>query len=566
MNRKINLLSFAVVLLTLLYLPAVSCVENLSNEPGADTGGTGKLVPLRFSVSVSGAGETSPPPVESKMVHPQQGPTLGESWFGMIISQSPGGGEVFPGSLHMNVKHRTPDDTTWDYNDASGTVGGLTPKCYAGKTIRVTAFFFGSDGMPSQDFIATPFDFTGNLKKDYPPQNDYLYCDTTYVVPSNEKQVSLRLKHAFAHIRVNVTKSLDKDTHTLSQVALDNMGDVWIKRKGYIDPATGDTVSGADYPELRSQAGPLSYSGLNATITPNTSLTYDFFVPAFMSDTLKDETVVIALTVNGQKKIFPLRRNHLNHERRNGKDYYGFAQGYINTYNVVYDNTSMRLILTDWNTVNRDGDFGIPPTGVSGIEFTYLRQTEWNYFPTMGSLATGDHRYDSWLSTVALGNNGMYVDGTDAHKANYSGAILNRGGAGDKNVYEKEKPCADFFMTEQNVSAIPVAWEGAEGALIAKELCRKYRGGGFTNWRLPRASEFRMIAASYTYGINRYRNLNFGTASTTETYWTATEASATTAWTIYITDTAVPVNKLPNLDVRDKKNTLASVRCVRDKK
>ncbi|MCP9612362.1 fimbrillin family protein, partial [Coprobacter tertius] len=561
----------AVALVTLLYLPAVSCVENLSNEPDVDTGGTGKLVPLRFSASVKGAGEI-PASAGSRTIMPWNDPdytiwsgdyeydfTTYIGVMGMTITQYPEGGEIFFGSV--KTTGGTLNDARWVYY-AEKPDGAVRPECYAGKKIRVV--FYGPLDSKIPGIKGLGFDFTGDLRGDDNGQPDYIYCDTTYVVPENGEPIELKMKHAFAYIRINVTKSLDKDRHKLSQVDLDNMGDVWIKNKGYINPATGDTVSGADYPELRSQAGPLSYGG-TWELDLNDPSVRDFFVPAFMSDTLKDETVVIALTVNGKKKIFPLRRNHLNHERRNGKDYYGFAPGYKNTYNVVYDNTAMRLILTDWNTVNRDGDFGIPPSGVKGIEFTYLLQNEWNYFPTMGSLAIGDHRYDSWLSTVALGNNGIYVDGTDAHKANYSGAILDRGGAGDKNVYEKEKPSADFFMTQENVSTVPVPWEGADGALIAKELCRKYRGGGFTNWRLPRASEFRMIPVSYTYG-NKYESLNFGTANTTDTYWTATEASATTAWTIYITDTAAPVNKLPNLDVRNKKTTLASVRCVRDNK
>ncbi|MCP9611384.1 fimbrillin family protein [Coprobacter tertius] len=560
----------AAALVTLLFLPAGSCVEDFSYDSGAGTGAPGKSVPLRFSASVSGAGETSPPPVESKGVNPINPENLGNSnlgFMGMIIQQSPGGGDVFPGSRELLVKaFQILDDTQWVYYPQTpGVTGPVTPQCYAGKTIRVT-YYGPVDGKSLPVGIGIdgfPFDFRGNLNN--VTQQDYLYCDTTYVVPSNEKQVSLRLKHAFAHIRINVTKSLDKDTHTLSQVALDNMGDVWIKRKGYIDPATGDTVSGAAHPGLRSQAGPLSYSGLNVALSSTTKQTYDFFVPAFMSDTLKDETVVIALTINGKKKIFPLRRNHLNHEARNGKDYYGFAQGYINTYDVVYDNTAMRLILTDWNTVNRDGDFGIPPSGVKGIRLNGARDMisnfTWGNFPTTGYV-TPAHLYESWLSTVALGNNGMYIDGSKKHTSKYSGWGTFEG---DKNVYQDEPPSADFFMTQENVSTIPVPWEGADGALIAKELCRKYRGGGFTNWRLPRASEFRMVVASYTMTLNTvWNNLNFGSSLDTETFWMATEASPTTAWTAFGRESDDPPLRRVYLDARDKKTTLASVRCVRD--
>ncbi|MCP9612467.1 DUF1566 domain-containing protein, partial [Coprobacter sp. LH1063] len=291
------------------------------------------------------------------------------------------------------------------------------------------------------------------------------------------------------------------------------------------------------------------------------------FVPAFMSDTLKDETVVIALTVNGKKKIFSLRRNHLNHEQRGGKDYYGFAKGYINTYNVVYDNTAMRLILSDWNTVNRDGDFGIPPTGVKGIRMNgaekMTNNSRWSDFPSTGYV-TPAHLYESWLSTVALGNNGLYIDGLKKHTSKYPGWTEY---AGDKNVYQDEPPSGDFFMTEQDVSTIPVPWEGADGALIAKELCRKYRGGGFTNWRLPRASEFRVIVASYSYYVNEiWEKLKFGSSLDTETFWMATEASPTTAWTAYASTINYYPNRLVYLYARDKKTTLANVRCVRDNK
>ena len=78
-----------------------------------------------------------------------------------------------------------------------------------------------------------------------------------------------------------------------------------------------------------------------------------------------------------------------------------------------------------------------------------------------------------------------------------------------------------------------------------------------------------MLVASQGFHSGVWNSLNLESGnegSVTETFWSATEAEAAKAWTAYAQRFSNrPVIRI-YLDARDKKTTLASVRCVRDNK
>ncbi len=65
-----------------------------------------------------------------------------------------------------------------------------------------------------------------------------------------------------------------------------------------------------------------------------------------------------------------------------------------------------------------------------------------------------------------------------------------------------------------------VAGQGA-GSYAAK-ICRNYSGGGFTDWYLPSKDELNQL--------NINRNASGMNSSTTYSYWSSSEVSASQAW------------------------------------
>lgn len=127
-----------------------------------------------------------------------------------------------------------------------------------------------------------------------------------------------------------------------------------------------------------------------------------------------------------------------------------------------------------------------------------------------------------------------------------------------------EKAHQILQMTKNDVSIAPVPWEDGNGLLLAKELCRKYNGGGFHNWRLPRASELRAVFVLVS-GSGSLADLNFGKDETrNKPYWTGTEVNENEAWGLYIDKRTAIADCKVVLSPYNKKTTSCSVRCVRD--
>ena len=172
------------------------------------------------------------------------------------------------------------------------------------------------------------------------------------------------------------------------------------------------------------------------------------------------------------------------------------------------------------------------------------------------------HPFEDYLTTVAYGGNGAYVsvNTPDPTKQPTDGLKITD----DINVYKNEKAYPVIQITRNDISTVLVPWEDANGQLVAKELCRKYNGGGFHNWRLPRASELRTVLVLVSANGSNLSDLNFNRdANRNKPYWTGTEVNENEAWGMYIDYTGIIVTTKLVLSPYDKKMT-ASVRCVRD--
>lgn len=55
--------------------------------------------------------------------------------------------------------------------------------------------------------------------------------------------------------------------------------------------------------------GPIGEVRAARALSTGTPVTYEFLVPAFMDNGVKDEDVVITLMINGHKEIFPLKEH-----------------------------------------------------------------------------------------------------------------------------------------------------------------------------------------------------------------------------------------------------------------
>lgn len=354
----------------------------------------------------------------------------------------------------------------------------------------------------------------------------------------------------------------------LNSVSLDNLGGGWIKNKGAIDPETGLAKDGAI-------AGPIGVTVDPAVALSTTEVrTYEFLVPSFMDTNVGDGEIALVLNVNGINELFTLDKAYLNRSD-DGKSF-GFRQGYKNTYDLVYNNSALSLSIQNWSSEVINGDFGgntgVPGSGnFMGLDLAsyYWPSGTWPgdkyskpYPPKPTYLATGVHPFEGYLTTVAYGGNGAYVSVNTPNPSTLPTDGLKI--TDDINVYKKEKAYQKIQMTKYDISTIPVPWADENGQLVAKELCRKYNGGGFHNWRLPRASELRAVLVVVLANGRDLNGLNFNQdENRNKPYWTGTEVNENEAWGMYIDYTGLVVSTKVVLSPYDKKME-ASVRCVRD--
>lgn len=537
---------------------------------GMEPGTPAKEVPLNFNASIEKTEDT-----QSRIIVPTTDFTANSYSFGMSITKSENGNEIFQGSSDMTATMERPGSSTpwnWSFID-NANQSSVTPVGLEGKALKVVAYYPRvSTGTKNVYTDGIPFDFSDKTNLQ---QTDLLYnIDTIYPFTPSDKPVAtipLRFRHAYTWIVLNITKYVDKgEKFSLNSVALDNLGGSWIKNQGAIDPETGLAKDGATVGPIGVTVDP------PVELSTTETLTYEFLVPSFMDAKVGDGEIVLVLNVNGINELFLLDKAYLN--QSDDAKSFGFRQGYKNTYNLVYNNSALGLSIQNWSSEVINGGFGddITPPG-SGSYMRIEFQNTNNYWPTAlvpgnlnptkypprpAYLTAGEHLFKNYLTTVAYGGNGAYVPvkAPDLSKLPTDGLKITD----DINVYTEEKAYPVIQITKNDVSVMPVPWENENGELVAKELCRKYNGGGFHDWRLPRATELRAVLVLVSANGGTYANLNFGSdANRNKPYWTGTEVGENEAWGMSFDYGNGIANTKLVLSPYDKKTT-GSVRCVRD--
>lgn len=556
------------IILAACSLLLVGACDNYAYD-GMEPDTPAREVPLNFNASIEKAETT-----QSRSFTPIDAFTGNDYSFGMSITKNENGNEIFKGSSDMTatMKRSAPSAPwNWSFIDNSNHLS-VTPAGPEGKALKVVAYYPSVSSATGDVYTnGIPFDFSAkatDLK-----QTDLLYNTSTIYpfTPSSDPvaTVPLHFRHAYTWIVLNITKYVNKGPECmLNSVSLDNLGGSWIKNQGYIDPETGLAKDGAI-------AGPIGVTVDPAVALSTTEVrTYEFLVPSFMDTNVGDGEIALVLNVNGINELFTLDKAYLNRSD-DGKSF-GFRQGYKNTYDLVYNNSALSLSIQNWSSEVISGDFG-GNTGVPGagnymwldLASYYWPTGTWPgdiyskpYPPKPTYLATGVHPFEGYLTTVAYGGNGAYVPVNTPNPSTLPTDGLKI--TDDINVYKNEKAYQKIQMTKYDISIMPVPWEDENGQLVAKELCRKYNGGGFHNWRLPRASELRAVLVVVSGNGSSLSGLNFNQdENRNKPYWTGTEVNENEAWGMYIDYTGAVATTKVVLSPYDKKME-ASVRCVRD--
>ena len=565
-TQKKHSLSGAIIIASCFLLVAGAC----ENGDGIDTGDQAKNVPLSFNASTTGITLA-----ETRSFDYINAFTGNSYTFGLRVTKADTGNEVFPGSGDFTGKMERASSTAgwqWSYSKKDGSP--VVPHGPEGKPMKVIAYY--PVGSETGAFITgIPFDFTATVN---PKQTEILYnTNTSYTINSipagGEATIPLHFQHAYSWIVINVTKYVDQGgTFTLTDVAIDNLSGEWIKNEGFINPETGLVTKD-------SKLGPIGETRAAQALDTTTPIRYEFLVPAFMDAGVKDEDIVFSLNVNDHIELFPIKREQLNQDG----DKYGFRQGYKNTYNLEFNNSALNLRLLNWTSVSiGDGVFfgadQSNPTNYVAVNYNnYLgdgRKALWTTaangyaFPTQKykELSLGTHKFGSYFTTVSYGANGTYVEASPITDPPPKGGIIIDD---DANVALMEEVYWKFQMTTEDINIEPVPWEDENGQLAAKEICRKYNGGGHHDWRLPRASELRALFIYMVYNSGtgtQLDRLNFNKdANLNKFYWTGTEMDEEHAWAMYYRDESktVPNKKGPVIAAKDKKEKCA-VRCIRE--
>ena len=261
MNMDINkkyTLPRAIILAVCPLLLAVAC-DNYDG-PGPDT--PAEEVPLNFNASIEKTGTT-----QSRTIITPTTDFTGNSYsFGMSLTKSENGSEIFKGSSDMTATMERPNSSTqwnWYFTDNSDNAT-VTPAGPEGKALKVVAYYPPVLSATKDVYTdGIPFDFSSktDLK-----QTDLLYNTSTIYpfVPSGDPvaTIPLNFRHAYTWIVLNITKYVDKGPEfTLSSVSLDNLGGSWIKNQGAIDPETGLNLASSSSAVLETY-GSMTEAGL----------------------------------------------------------------------------------------------------------------------------------------------------------------------------------------------------------------------------------------------------------------------------------------------------------------
>lgn len=544
-------LSGAIITVSCFLLLAGAC-DN-SDRLEMDTQAEVENVLLNFNASTTSTVTTG-----TRGMNPIENFSKSSYVFGLSVTKNGSGSATFPGSDNMKAT-MTRKNGRWDWAFTNNADNPVTPQGPTGKPLKIKAYYDDSsgNGLITGDAFThgIPFDLT---QTNNPVKTEILYnTDTLYTIPSSgaDGEISLKFQHAYSMIIIEVTKYIDKGAYNLSGVSIENLsGGKWIKNKGRIDPATGLAMKGAEAGPIGEVKAleplPLTSSG--------TFITYEFLVPSFMDAGVGDQTIAIVLVINGKREVFALQRAHLN--QLDGK--YGFRQGYKNKYKLEFNNSSLNLRLLDWISYEIGGEFGgSASAGVGYQTVDYVNYDKGNKAFWLSGLTKPlawkgsdvEYPYDSYLTTVAYGGNGVYIPAKPKQVGNVED---------DENVAASEAIRTKFQFTKENVVGVVVPWADENGVLTAKDICRNYRGNNKKDWRLPRASELRAI---FGYLVNGSGNasvalwhLNFKQGDYDKLYWTGTEVDRDNAWAM-----SYSLGVGPQISPCNKRSK-CYVRCIRD--
>ncbi|MBE5047019.1 fimbrillin family protein [Alistipes onderdonkii] len=516
--------------------------------------------------------------------------------FGMRLFSSSSETEVFEGSSDVNVMFKVlpTSEQQWGFYNSQGAP--IYPRGMPGTSVRLTAYN-PYDPHAARDSI--PFDFSNKVNGDGGSQINLLLCSThDVVIPPKpaETPIQLKFSNVYTKVVLRVTKRENKNDPAnkgyVTETAVDNLTSDWIKNQGGIDPATG-------YVKPTSHAGKI-WDDQKVTLTTDTPVEFTFLVPAFMDKEVKDDNFGFVLQIDGQQRLFPLKRSQLNTGvDANGNRLYGFESNKINTYNLNYNNSLLFLTLQSWNSVDANANFGESaeknptfelnmegkfPTSL-GVVDESMQKAEPSEIPELnypddateppfdawqqGIGGTNKFKYtklhinNTYLSSVLLGGNGSAVLPSQAGRL-YS---------------DYEKPYYHLQVTAIDVGGKAVIWQDDKGGLIAKDVCRNYRGNSKSDWRLPRVTEMKVImqwavnsrkqmGQFYGESGGKYHDVEKEDATP---YWTATEADMGTPGKVDDQETAWYVQGYINsrnlwnykVETRNKQDA-AFIRCVRE--
>lgn len=479
---------------------------------------------------------------------------VGDNEIGMFITKNTSvGGALFPGSsdnMKAVLKRNAAGIETWNYYQ-KGSTDEITPAGDVGKNIKMLAYYPYNG---STTVAGVPFDFTGDVNTN--PQHELLYnkeANQGVKIPDNG-DIPLKFAHAYSRITLKIRKNVASGTIVVDQTSIVNITGRWIKNKGNINLSTG-------YPANDAVTGEI-YDNKKMTLSATGDSPYDFLVPAFMDEAVKSGDVGFQLLVDGKSVVFTLDQTELNRSDDGGSTKYGFGRGYHNTYHLVYDNLSMSLQLRKWTVVTPEGNIGVPvmpESDYAGWYFDYADIAS-TVLDTLSSnirdkTPIKDHAYETYLTDLDRGNNG-------------NSAAFWLPGQSQKLafgfVWSVEPPRSPIEFALKDVLPTPVEWRTETGVITAKQLCKDYREGGFTNWRLPRMTEWYMFAmvnqskSDYLY----FPQVHGGEIPSGNVYWSGTESfnsSSVQTIRLHINQSSVWITG----DVLSPASK-ALVRCVRD--
>ena len=473
-----------------------------------------------------------------------QGTAFGDDrhTFGMWITGETGGALVIGSNDNMQaILDKNGTTNTWNYADNGGTP--LTLQAKQGENIKITGYYPWIDGATN---TAVPFDFSvaANSKnwKDLLYLSSPAYDATSPVTDANS--IDLTFSHAYCWVTITLSKLTDKSNVAVSAVSIENGGtEGWIKNKGSINPKTGKVASGATSGVLKITC-PDGHTDLPVEGgTGGSAFEYNFLVPPFMDKGVQNSDILIRVFTSDNKVLsFPLQRAHLN---KTDPDFYGLKQGMHNTYNIVYNNSSMILSVSDWQeVVINDQALGGGPTGgiTNGLD---VFGGFGNSFSEKTVLPTGNHILHTYLGEVVESNNGGYVtvpDITGSMPSQFNGWA----------PFIKAEPLYGKLIVAKDLAAggAPVQWKDENGVLAAKQACAELRDGGFTDWRLPRLSELFLFVYQTPSDLRPER----------DQLWSGTEHDADNSYATYRYGTG-ETTIFPKIT---PKKTSLYVRCVRD--